>query len=116
MPVVYFLAKLLLLLYGTVWIRASLPRLRYDQLIGLGWKYLIEASFLWVATMLVLRMARAQKWEFIYNSQQMTATFVAVASVAVSFCIYYVLRSCIPREDETVDEYASVLTIEESSI
>ena len=34
MPVVWFMVKLLVLLYATVWIRASLPRLRYDQLDG----------------------------------------------------------------------------------
>ena len=38
----------MILLYGTVWVRASLPRLRYDQLMDLGWKWLIELAFLWV--------------------------------------------------------------------
>ena len=31
-----------------VWVRASLPRLRYDQLMSFGWKFLIEIAFLWV--------------------------------------------------------------------
>ena len=38
--------KLMALLFGTVWLRASLPRLRYDQLMELGWKWLIELAFL----------------------------------------------------------------------
>ena len=48
MPVFWFIVKLVVLLYGTVWVRASLPRLRYDQLMDLGWKWLIELAFLWV--------------------------------------------------------------------
>ena len=48
MPVFWFMFKVIVLLFGTVWLRASLPRLRYDQLMGLGWKFLIEIAFLWV--------------------------------------------------------------------
>lgn len=108
MPTAYFLGKLLLLLYGTVWVRASLPRLRFDQLMHLGWKYLIEASFLWVVTMLILRMSRAEEWDFIGGSRSATSVFVAVGAVVVSFGIFFVLRSCIPNDDEIIDEYGRI--------
>jgi NADH-quinone oxidoreductase subunit H len=41
---VWFALKTLIVLYIFVWIRATLPRLRYDQLMDLGWKRMIPAS------------------------------------------------------------------------
>ena len=41
---VWFVLKTLIILFVYVWIRATLPRLRYDQLMDLGWKVLIPAS------------------------------------------------------------------------
>ena len=53
------------LLFGTVWIRASLPRLRYDQLMDLGWKYLIEIAFLWIMVSARLVIGREEDWNLL---------------------------------------------------
>jgi NADH-quinone oxidoreductase subunit H len=45
---VWFALKLLIVLYIYVWIRATLPRLRYDQLMDLGWKVMIPAALAWL--------------------------------------------------------------------
>ncbi len=47
-PSVWFVAKVFLFLFLYVWLRAALPRLRYDQLMSLGWKYLIPLSLVWM--------------------------------------------------------------------
>jgi NADH-quinone oxidoreductase subunit H len=47
--VVYFFVKVVVLLFVMIWIRGTLPRLRYDRLMALGWKILLPVSLLNVA-------------------------------------------------------------------
>ncbi len=47
-PILWFLGKTVVFLFGYVWLRATLPRLRYDQLMDLGWKALIPLSLAWL--------------------------------------------------------------------
>lgn len=54
LPFVYFLVKTYLLVVVFYWIRATLPRLRYDQLMQLGWKRLIPGAIGWLAITAVL--------------------------------------------------------------
>ena len=52
-PIFWFMFKSFLLVFVFVWIRASLPRMRYDQLMSFGWKRLIPLTLLWIAMSMV---------------------------------------------------------------
>jgi len=55
MPIVWFVAKVFAFLFLYIWVRGTLPRFRYDQLMGYGWKYLVPVAMLnIVGTSLVL--------------------------------------------------------------
>ena len=45
---IWFLAKIVVMLFVFVWIRATFPRYRYDQLMRLGWKVFLPLSMFWV--------------------------------------------------------------------
>jgi len=77
-PIVWFMLKLWALLFCTVWIRAALPRLRYDQLMGLGWKYLIEIAVLWAIVATAVVVGREEDW----NLWAVIPAVVAVVLVA----------------------------------
>ena len=45
---VWFMLKIFLILFTFIWVRATLPRYRYDQLMRLGWKVFLPLSLIWV--------------------------------------------------------------------
>jgi NADH-quinone oxidoreductase subunit H len=47
-PLVWFMVKTSGFIYLFIWLRATLPRLRYDRLMWLGWKRLIPAALIWI--------------------------------------------------------------------
>ena len=54
-PLLWFFGKVLFFIFIFIWLRGSLPRLRYDQFMAFGWKRLIPVSLLWIVAVATIR-------------------------------------------------------------
>ena len=62
LPLIYFFGKLVIFLFMYVTFRATLPRFRYDQLMDLGWKFLIPLALGWFLFLTSIKVAGDQGW------------------------------------------------------
>ena len=58
MPVIWFLAKVAFFMFFYVWVRWTFPRLRYDQLMSLGWKILLPLAIFNIFITGIIRMVQ----------------------------------------------------------
>lgn len=63
-PMLWFVGKVLSLLFAFVWIRGTLPRVRYDQFMKLGWKVLIPVSMVWLMLVATVRALRNENYDY----------------------------------------------------
>jgi len=86
-PTVWFFLKLFVFVSAYVWLRATLPRLRYDQLMDLGWKRLIPLALYWLLLVAALRIADDANWPFGADNRIANgAVVVALAATAGLIC------------------------------
>jgi NADH-quinone oxidoreductase subunit H len=62
-PLLWFVAKVWTFLFVFMWLRATLPRLRYDQFMALGWKALIPVSLAWIMVVAITRTLRTDGFQ-----------------------------------------------------
>jgi NADH-quinone oxidoreductase subunit H len=90
-PLIWFTAKVWTFLFIFIWVRASVPRLRYDQFMALGWKILIPTSLVWVMIVATVRTLRAQG----YHSW---AVALIVASAVAGIALLVFLRNLVRQK------------------
>ena len=55
-PFFWFMGKVLFFIFLFIWLRGSLPRLRYDQFMRFGWKVLIPSALVWILFVAAVRV------------------------------------------------------------
>jgi NADH-quinone oxidoreductase subunit H len=87
---VWFVIKTLLFLFMFIWLRGTLPRMRYDQFMRLGWKFLVPIALVWFVAVAVARYLR-QEWETNSGLDTSTALIVIGGVLAVVLLIAFLL-------------------------
>jgi NADH-quinone oxidoreductase subunit H len=102
-PIIWFVLKVLIALFVFIWLRGTLPRLRYDQFMRLGWKVLIPSSLGWLLLVATVRAVNAQ-----YNLQSRDVLLYGGAGIVVILLLTFIpdLLATRPSEEpEDVPEW-----------
>ena len=89
-PVLWFFAKVLFFIFIFIWLRGTLPRLRYDQFMHFGWKRLIPIALLWTVLVATIRA--------VDNTGGFNRTWLIVAAVILA--VLLVATFFIPEKEE----------------
>ena len=98
-PFLWFIAKVMIFIFVFIWLRGSLPRLRYDQFMAFGWKRLIPISLVWIVAVAAIRAVSLD------GGIDRSYLLGAIGIVAVLFLVLFFVgeRENEPDEDQPAD-------------
>ncbi|MCW2604576.1 MAG: hypothetical protein JWN61_2711, partial [Pseudonocardiales bacterium] len=92
-PILWFTLKIIVFLFAFVWLRGTLPRLRYDQFMHLGWKLLLPLSLVWLVAVAFQRVL-ADRWD-----SNVKSTLWVAGPVIVIFLIVVAVHDVTKRNE-----------------
>ncbi|MEU8296203.1 NADH-quinone oxidoreductase subunit NuoH [Micromonospora sp. NPDC048909] len=95
-PMLWFFGKVILLVFVFVWLRGTLPRLRYDQFMRLGWKVLLPINLVWILVLSGLRSI--EDWD---TKGRLTAVGIAAGVLLIATLFWPTRR---PQPKPSVQE------------
>ena len=93
-PFLWFMGKVLGFIFFFIWLRGSLPRLRYDQFMAFGWKVLIPISLVWIVAVATIRAATLE------GAIEQRQLLIGVGIFAALTLVHVLLRQRPRRNDE----------------
>jgi NADH-quinone oxidoreductase subunit H len=97
-PILWWLIKVQIFIFGFIWLRGTLPRMRYDQFMKFGWKVLIPVSIAWI---MIVATARALR-----NDISVTTTEILVGGAVIIVVLLLVSWLVQSRQDRRADAEA----------
>jgi NADH-quinone oxidoreductase subunit H len=106
-PLLWFTLKLWGFIFVYIWLRGTLPRLRYDQFMALGWKILIPVALTWVLVAAGMRTLRNSGYE---HWQPALAAISTVTTLVVLVALHRRFSALNARLDESTAAVPTVAT------
>ncbi|SDJ44927.1 NADH dehydrogenase subunit H [Frankineae bacterium MT45] len=106
-PVIWFVLKVVACIFVFVWLRGTLPRMRYDQFMHLGWKVLIPINLLWIMAFTSFHVLTQRGWNRFEASGVVFIPVVAVILAVLYSREMSAARAAAEREYE--NEYEASL-------
>jgi NADH-quinone oxidoreductase subunit H len=97
-PVLWFLGKMMIFIFVFIWLRGTLPRLRYDQFMRFGWKRLIPIALGWIVAVAVIRSIS------LGGGFDRTYLLAAIGVIAVLFVVLFFVGEDEGKQEPAVQE------------
>ncbi len=107
-PMIWFFGKVFTFIFVFIWLRGTLPRLRYDQFMKFGWKVLIPVSIVWILIVAIARYLRSTG-----GVESRNLLFAASAALLLVVMISYALDLRRKKSDELETDRLAIAATQE---